>query len=64
MGTERVIEHDIGELTRGINVIGSMLQKQGAKRVAVYLPNSIELLQTVFGKIVSPNLSSGDADDL
>lgn len=64
MGTERVIEHDIGELTRGINVIGSMLQKQSAKCVAVYLPNSVELLQTVFGRILPPNVGSGGADDI
>jgi hypothetical protein len=44
-----VVEHEIDDLSREISVLGSYLQKHGTKRVAVYLPNSIELLTAVFG---------------
>ncbi|OCK84455.1 acetyl-CoA synthetase-like protein [Lepidopterella palustris CBS 459.81] len=48
-GREDIAEHDIGDLTREIITIGKHLQEHGAKRVAVYLPNSVEFLATVFG---------------
>ena len=43
-----VTEHAISEVTREIMVIGASLQKTGATRVAIYLPNSIEFLATLF----------------
>lgn len=42
-------EHDIAELTKEINVIGKHLKQHGAKRVALYLPNSVEYLAAIFG---------------
>jgi len=42
-------EHKLGDLTGHINEIGKHIEKQGAKRVAIYLPNSIEFLVAVFG---------------
>lgn len=43
-----VVDHSIPELTREIGILGSSLAKSGSKRVALYLPNSIEFLSTVF----------------
>lgn len=49
-GKEEVVEHDVAELSKEINVIGKHLKKSGAKKVAIYLPNSVEYLQTLFGE--------------
>lgn len=48
LGSKQIIEHDLEEVSREINIIGHHLQEQRARRVAVYLPNSVELLSTVF----------------
>ncbi|CAK4030973.1 AMP-extracellular domain-containing [Lecanosticta acicola] len=47
-GKEEIVEHDIGEMSKEINIIGAHLKKSGAKAVAIYLPNSVEYLQTLF----------------
>ncbi|KAK4204246.1 hypothetical protein QBC40DRAFT_345541 [Triangularia verruculosa] len=47
-GTESVKEHDLDALTRQINLIGQHLLNQGGNRVAIYLPNSVELIVTLF----------------
>jgi hypothetical protein len=47
-GRNEVTEHAIPEITREIAIIGSSLQKQGSKRIAIYLPNSLEFLATLF----------------
>jgi hypothetical protein len=47
-GKEQVTEHNISEITKEITIIGSSIKKQGATRVAIYLPNSIEFLAAVF----------------
>jgi hypothetical protein len=49
-GMEHITEHDIGELSNEIAVIGTHLMKSGGRRVAVYLPNSVEFLGTLFGR--------------
>ncbi|MCJ1475814.1 hypothetical protein MMC13_004478 [Lambiella insularis] len=41
-------EHEFDKLTRLLNSIGTHLQKQEAKRVAICLPNSIEFLVALF----------------
>ncbi|KAK7541493.1 hypothetical protein BKA81DRAFT_407365 [Phyllosticta paracitricarpa] len=48
LGKEEVVEHPWDDVTKEINVIGKYLHQQGAKRVAIYLPNSIEFLIAVF----------------
>lgn len=48
-GKEEVVDHDIEELSCQINIIGNHIQQQQAARVAIYLPNSIELLLAIFG---------------
>ena len=58
-GKEELIEHDIDDLSKEIGIIGQHLKKNGAKKVAIYLPNSIEYLQTIFGMtshILCPHL--------
>ena len=49
MGREDVIEHPISGITKEIMVIGEHIKKIGGRRVALYLPNSIEFLTAVFG---------------
>ena len=39
----------VDELSQEINIIGQDIQELGVKRVAIYLPNSVELLNSVFG---------------
>lgn len=50
LGVEKIIEHDLKDLTRDINIIGEQIQHTGASKVAVCLSNSVELLCTVLGK--------------
>ncbi|KAF2203953.1 hypothetical protein GQ43DRAFT_410562 [Delitschia confertaspora ATCC 74209] len=47
-GKEEITDHDIADITKEISVIGKHLQEHGAKRVAIYLPNSIEFLAALF----------------
>lgn len=49
-GKESISEHDFTTLSKLINILGSHLQKAGVQRVAIYAPNSIEYLVTIFGK--------------
>jgi len=46
-GKEEVLDHDPSAISREINVIGRHLQS--GKKVALYLPNSIEYLSALFG---------------
>jgi hypothetical protein len=65
LGSEQVIEHDLGEFTvktpltlrlttfvdeisKQINIVGQHIKQNKGARVAIYLPNSIELLTTLF----------------
>jgi hypothetical protein len=48
LGTDKVVEHHPRDLTRHINFIGQHLASQGSSRVAIYLPNSVELVVTLF----------------
>ena len=43
MGKEEIINHDLSEVTKEVLVLGQVLKKHG-RRVAIYLPNSIEFL--------------------
>ncbi|KAK8100852.1 hypothetical protein PG999_011226 [Apiospora kogelbergensis] len=47
-GRENVVEHKPAEITRAINLIGQHVSAQGGSKVAIYLPNSIELMATLF----------------
>ena len=48
LGRDRVIEHRLDDITRQINLIGQHIAAQGGSRVAIYLPNSVELIATLF----------------
>jgi acyl-CoA synthetase (AMP-forming)/AMP-acid ligase II len=47
-GKQEIVEHNIDDITKEINIIGKHLQDHGAKKVAIYLPNSVELLAALF----------------
>ncbi|KAK7188972.1 hypothetical protein PSPO01_05081 [Paraphaeosphaeria sporulosa] len=47
-GKEGVTEHAIADITKEITIIGKHFRDHGAKRVAIYLPNSLEFLVTLF----------------
>lgn len=47
-GKEGVTEHSVEGITKEIAIIGKHLKDHGAKRVALYLPNSIEFLAALF----------------
>ena len=49
LGREEVVEEDLEELTRQIGVMGQAWREAGVEKVAVYLPNSMEYLLTIFG---------------
>lgn len=49
LGTEKVVEHDLADLTLGINVIGQYVKRNNGQSVAVCLSNSVELLSCIFG---------------
>ncbi|PMD37444.1 hypothetical protein L207DRAFT_531732 [Hyaloscypha variabilis F] len=48
LGSERVIEHNLADVTRQINLIGQHLKQNGGKNIAIILPNSIEFLAAFF----------------
>lgn len=50
LGTEKVVQHDLKEMTKEINVIGNFVKNQGGAKVAVCLSNSVELLEAIFGE--------------
>ncbi|KAF7194921.1 Long-chain-fatty-acid--CoA ligase 3 [Pseudocercospora fuligena] len=47
-GKEELVEHDIDELSKEISTIGNHFKQAGIKKVAIYLPNSVEYLLTIF----------------
>ncbi|KAK8034474.1 hypothetical protein PG993_009469 [Apiospora rasikravindrae] len=47
-GRENVVEHKPAEITRAINLIGQHISAQGGSKVAIYLPNSVEFMATLF----------------
>lgn len=49
LGTEQVVEHELDNLSKEINALGHFVREHSGKRVAICLPNSIELLSSIFG---------------
>ncbi|KOS18457.1 hypothetical protein ESCO_000495 [Escovopsis weberi] len=58
LGRENVVEHKLEDVTKQINLIGRHIAEQGAIRVAVYLPNSVEFLVTVMACAFFPYLTT------
>jgi len=50
LGTEELITHDWDRLTKDLHAVGHHLRNHGGKRVAIYLPNSVEMVVTLFGR--------------
>lgn len=50
LGKEEVIDHPASEITQDINSLGQFLKSHEGHRVAIYLPNSLELVISLFGK--------------
>ncbi|KAF3032381.1 hypothetical protein E8E12_002618 [Didymella heteroderae] len=48
LGKEEISEHNIAGVSKEIAIIGKHLQEHNARRVAVYLPNSLEFLAVLF----------------
>ncbi|KAI1135129.1 hypothetical protein F5Y05DRAFT_182919 [Hypoxylon sp. FL0543] len=48
LGSEKVVEHKLDDITRQINLVGKHIASQGGKKVAIYLPNSVEFIATLF----------------
>ncbi|EEY14118.1 conserved hypothetical protein [Verticillium alfalfae VaMs.102] len=57
-GARQVIEANIDDVTRQINLIGQHIHEQGGIRVAIYLPNSIELIAALFACSFYSNLTA------
>ena len=49
-GNNEPVNSTFEELSSQINIIGQHLKNHGAKRVAIFLPNSTEFLVALFGK--------------
>ena len=49
LGKEEVVEHSFAKLSGEINAIGQHVKGHGEGRVAIYLPNSVELVVSLFG---------------
>ena len=49
-GKEKVEEHDLAQLSKQINVLGKFWKESSQGKVAIYLPNNIEYLVTIFGE--------------
>jgi acyl-CoA synthetase (AMP-forming)/AMP-acid ligase II len=47
-GKEQITDHNIAEISKEISIIGKHLKDHGAKKVAIYLPNSVEFLAALF----------------
>ncbi|KAI1853782.1 hypothetical protein JX266_001766 [Neoarthrinium moseri] len=47
-GREKVTEHKLSDITRAINLIGQHISQHGGNKVAIYLPNSVEFVATLF----------------
>ncbi|RDA83353.1 hypothetical protein CP532_3724 [Ophiocordyceps camponoti-leonardi (nom. inval.)] len=58
MGSEKVVEHGLKDVTRQINIIGRHIADHGGIKVAIYLPNSVELLATLLACSFQPNLTA------
>ncbi|KAJ8122848.1 hypothetical protein ONZ43_g1061 [Nemania bipapillata] len=48
LGSEKVVEHKLDDITRQINLVGRHISSQGGSKVAIYLPNSVEYIATLF----------------
>ncbi|KAH9904679.1 hypothetical protein F4778DRAFT_730336 [Xylariomycetidae sp. FL2044] len=48
LGSQNIIEHKLDDITRQINLVGQHVASQGGNKVAIYLPNSLEFIASLF----------------
>ena len=48
-GKDQPVTHELADMTKAINIVGTHIQEKGGKRVAICLPNSVEFLEALFG---------------
>lgn len=58
-GSGKAIERELQSLNRDIITIGTFIRQKAAKRVGIYLPNSVELLVAIFGGCRDPMIEAG-----
>ena len=51
-GKEKAIEYSFAKLSSEINAVGQHMKAHGASRIAIHMPNSVELLVTFFGGLI------------
>lgn len=56
LGKEELIKHEWDELTNDLHAVGQHLRNHGGTRVAIYLPNSVEMVVSLFGKLDDRNM--------
>lgn len=52
-GRDQPVTQKLAELTKDVNAIGESVRRAGSRRVAIYLPNSVEFLVAFFGIFIS-----------
>lgn len=64
LGRDEVVEHEVLHLSKEIQIMGEHFRENRVKRLAIYLPNSIEFLMSIFGRLLSilPNPSDAKSD--
>ena len=50
-GKENAVEYSFAKLSSEINAVGQHMKTHGRRRVAIHMPNSVELLVTFFGRL-------------
>ena len=58
-GKEEVIDYGFAKLSSEINAVGQHMKAHGGSRVAIHVPNSVELLVTLFGRLAKDTLQIG-----
>lgn len=60
LGKEELIKHNWDKVTNDLHAVGHHLRNHGGKRVAIYLPNSVEMVVSLFGELVDRNMPLSD----
>ena len=50
LGKEEVDEHEVEGSSKEIGIMGQHFKSLGCTKIAIYLPNSMEYLMTLFGR--------------
>ncbi|PHH78095.1 hypothetical protein CDD80_7388 [Ophiocordyceps camponoti-rufipedis] len=58
LGAEKVVEHALDDVTRQIKAVGRHIADRGGIKVAIFLPNSVELVAALMACSFYPNLTA------